>query len=319
MIKDSENFFLSTAGLLHSYKVTGFQVNLGRLCNLNCNHCHLSASPQSAEVMPWAVMEIISRVIDKNGITRIDITGGAPELNPDLRKFIDRIFRPERIIYLRTNLVALLEPQQKNLANYFSKKSVNLVASLPCYDEVNVQAQRGNKVYEASIAALKMLNLLGYGTANGPTLDLVYNPGGPFLPGKQEDLEKLYRRELKQRYGIFFNKLLALANMPIGRFKNLLCQNGQLEDYLNLLQCAYNKETLSGLMCRNQVSIGWDGTIYDCDFNLALNYPSKVEKAHIASFELHSFNNRLIVTGNHCFGCTAGAGSSCSGALEASE
>ncbi len=319
MIKDSKNNFLATAGLLRSYPVTAFQANLGRRCNLNCNHCHLSASPQSTEVMTWEVMENIVRVIDSSGITRIDITGGAPEFNPNLRRFIDSLSETGIIIQLRTNLVALLEPQQKSLAEYFSKKRVNLVASLPCYDEANVHAQRGDNVFECSIAALKLLNRLGYGTAKGPKLDLVYNPGGPFLPGKQGELEINYRHELRKRYGIVFNNLLTLTNMPIGRFKSMLSQSRQLADYLGLLQCAYRRENLSGLMCRSQVSIGWNGTLYDCDFNLALNSPSKVEKAHIAFFNRHSFDNRLIVTGNHCFGCTAGAGSSCSGALEASE
>ena len=309
--------FKKQTGLLYSYRIATLQVNLGRLCNLNCNHCHHTASQDSTEVMPWSVMEEIINAVDNTAINTIDITGGAPELNPNLKRFIDGLHRPGLNIMLRTNLVVLEEPGQAGLAEYLKEKNVKLVASLPCYMEKNVNDQRGDDIFPISIAAIEKLNSLGYGTTNGPELDLVYNPGGPFLPGQQEELEAIYRRELKLQPGITFNKLLTITNMPIGRFKENLAKNGQLSKYLNLLQGAYNQATLPNLMCRSQILVGWDGVIYDCDFNLALGYPVDVEKAHITCFDESKLTGRTIVTGNHCFGCTAGAGSSCSGSLEA--
>ncbi len=318
MVKRTTNHFKTMAGSLGSYPVTTLQANLGRLCNLSCNHCHLAASPQSEDIMPWAVMQDIIRVMGQGDITTIDITGGAPELNPDLKRFIDGLYGSGVRIQLRTNLVALLEPPQKGLAEFLRNKEVTLVASLPCYQEANVRAQRGDEVFNRSISALKLLNRLGYGAEKGLELDLVYNPGGPFLPGPQEDLEILYRRELQLRYGLVFNRLLVLTNMPLGRFKNMLSRDGMLTDYFELLRCAYNKDNLSRLMCRNQISVGWDGTLYDCDFNLALGQPVEGEITRIADFDRHYLGSRLIVTGEHCFGCTAGAGSSCRGSLKAS-
>jgi len=315
MIEGSNNIFQSLTGRLQSYPVVSLQANLGLMCNLHCNHCHLAANPQAEEVMPWGVMQEIIRAVDNGGITGVDITGGAPELNPGLRRFINRLYRPGLEIKLRTNLVALIEPGQKGLAEFLWDKNVNLAASLPCYQEVNVRAQRGNGVFEKSIAALKMLNNLGYGKAKGPKLDLVYNPGGAFLPGRQEELETLYRRELQLRYGIGFTGLLVITNMPIGRFRSMLSQNGQLNEYLELLHCSFNQGVVGDLMCRSQVSVGWDGTLYDCDFNFALGYPVSAERAHITHFNREIFSQRFIATGDHCLGCTAGAGSSCRGAL----
>ncbi|MGM0653674.1 MAG: arsenosugar biosynthesis radical SAM (seleno)protein ArsS, partial [Bacillota bacterium] len=265
----------------------------------------------------WNVMEEIIKVVNRTVISTVDITGGAPELNPYLKRFIDELHNPGLVIILRTNLVALGEPAQAGLAEFLKEKNVKLAASLPCHMEENVTDQRGDETFTRSIVALKKLNNLGYGTEEGPELDLVYNPGGPFLPGKQGELESAYRKELKQQHGITFNRLLVLTNMPLGRFKNLLFKKNQLNEYLALLQNAYNQSTLSGLMCRSQISVGWDGVLYDCDFNLALGSPAGVEKAHITCFDEEKLIGRTIVTGNHCFGCTAGAGSSCSGSLEA--
>ena len=315
MTEDGKSIFQSLAGPLRSYPVTSLQVNLGLLCNLNCNHCHLAASPQAEEIMPWAVMQQVIRAVDNGGITLVDITGGAPELNPNLRNFIRRLKRPGLDIKLRTNLVALVEPGQEGLAEFLRDNNVGLVASLPCYEELNVRAQRGNGVFEKSIGALKMLNGLGYGREGEIKLDLVYNPGGAFLPGGQEELETTYRRELQLRYGICFNRLLVITNMPIGRFRNMLSKNGQLKGYLDLLHCSFNRGVLCDLMCRSQVSVGWNGTLYDCDFNLALGYPVSVEKTHIAHFNREAFSQRFITAGDHCLGCTAGAGSSCRGSL----
>jgi len=318
MTKHRFNDFKLITGNLHSNNLNSLQVNLGRLCNLCCNHCHLAASPYSTEVMPWTVMEEIIRVVNKENISTVDITGGAPELNPNLKKFLDGLIPSGVKIQLRTNLVAMLEPQQEGLPEYFSEKMITLVASLPCYLESNVRAQRGNEVFKKSIDVLKLLNTLGYGTVKNLELDLVYNPGGPFLPGLQEELEVIYRRELQLRYGIVFNKLFVLTNMPVGRFKVMLCQNGIFNEYLALLKNAYNRETLNQLMCRSQISVGWDGTLYDCDFNLALGQPIDIEASNITFFNLQNLINRKIVTGEHCFGCTAGSGSSCNGSLKAS-
>ncbi len=319
MNKKEKQTFSDRAGPIKSFPVTILQANLGRICNLSCNHCHHAASPEAKEMMPREVMEEIIKVVEKADITTVDITGGAPELHPDLCPFINRLCRPGLNIILRTNLVALMEPEQAGLAAYLKEKKIELVASLPCYMEENVTAQRGDLAYNKSIAALKKLNSLGYGQDNGLELDLVYNPGGPFLPGRQEELEAIYRRELQLEHGITFNRLLTLTNMPIGRFKDILFKKGQLNQYFELLRDSYNQATLSGLMCRSQISVGWDGTIYDCDFNLALDAPVDVEKAHIACFDLNSLKNRTIVAGEHCYGCTAGAGSSCNGTLEAGE
>ena len=317
MIKQEENSFENLAGSLSSYRITTLQANLGRLCNLSCNHCHLEASQDSTEVMPWNVMDEIIKVVDRTAISTVDITGGAPELSPYLKRFIYELHSPGLDIILRSNLVALEEPAQEGLAEFFKEKNVKLAASLPCYMEENVTDQQGDETFTKSIATLKKLNSLGYGKEEGPELNLVYNPGGPYLPGQQEELEAIYRKELKQQHGITFNRLLVLTNMPIGRFNKNLVKSGQLNEYLELLQSAYNHSNLSDLMCRNQISVGWDGVIYDCDFNLALGYPVDVKKAHITCFDEAKLIGRTITTGNHCFGCTAGAGSSCSGSLEA--
>ncbi len=319
MDKRENQSFVDRAGPIKSFPATTLQANLGRICNLKCNHCHHGASPGAKETMPWEVMEEIIKVAQKAEITTVDITGGAPELHPQLYPFIDRLNKRGHDIILRTNLVALMESGQAGLAEYLKEKNVKFIASLPCYMEENVTAQRGDKTFNKSIAALKKLNRLGYGKENGPGLDLVYNPAGPFIPGCQEELEATYRQELQLEHGITFNRLLTLTNMPIGRFKDILFDNGQLNQYLQLLRDSFNPANLPGLMCRSQITVDWDGIIYDCDFNLALDLPADVEKTHITCFDFNSFNNRTIVAGEHCFGCTAGAGSSCSGALETGE
>lgn len=311
-----KNDFERLTGSLECLSIGKFQVNLGRLCNLSCNHCHMAASPESLEIMPWHIMQTIARVAKENKIKSIDITGGAPELNPNLKNFINSLSSPGYNIQLRTNLVALMEPEQNGLAVFLRDKNINLVASLPCYQEENVIAQRGSKVFQKSMMALKLLNDLGYGINDNLKLDLVYNPGGPFLPPKQEELETLYRRELQLHYGISFNNLLSITNMPVGRFKAYLKENSQLTEYMNLLKSAYNINNLSGIMCRNQLSIGWDGALYDCDFNLALGIKIKTALKNITKFNWEKIKHRIIATGEHCFGCTAGAGSSCDGVME---
>lgn len=311
-----KNAFERLAGSLQCLSLDKIQVNLGRLCNLSCNHCHLAASPGSPEVMPRGIMREVARVVKEQDIRNIDITGGAPELNPNLKNFINSLSDPGCNIQLRTNLVALMEPEQDGLAVFLRDKKINLVASLPCYQEENVAAQRGSKAFQKSIAALKMLNTLGYGRNDNLKLELVYNPGGPFLPPKQEELETLYRRELQLRYDISFNNLLVITNMPVGRYETALKKNNHLTDYMNLLKSAFNKHNLNSIMCKKQVSVGWDGTLYDCDFNLALGIKVKTAENNITKFDRENIRHRMIATGEHCFGCTAGSGSSCGGVLE---
>jgi len=292
------------------------QVNLGLRCNQSCAHCHVGAGPGRSEVMEWPVMEEVLRV---TGIVRpslVDITGGAPELNPNLRRFIEALRSASYPVQVRTNLTALLEAGQEAMPEFFKANGVQVLGSMPCYLRENVCAQRGEGTYDRSVQAIRNLNALGYGVDPDLPLGLVYNPGGPFLPPGQADLEVEYRRELGKRFGIRFTNLITIANMPIGRFRDALQRSGELGAYVNLLRDSFNPETLDSLMCRHQVSISWNGTLFDCDFNLALGLsvdhgaPDRVEE-----FDAAGHAARRVVTGEHCFGCTAGAGSSCGGAL----
>jgi radical SAM/Cys-rich protein len=246
----------------------------------------------------------------------VDITGGAPELNPHLQRFIQSLTEEGCRVQVRTNLTTMAGENGPELIGFFRKHGVRLVGSLPCYLEGNVNAQRGKDAYSRSIEAIRQLNLAGYGVEGGLQLNLVYNPGDAFLPGDQEQLEADYKRELKERFDISFTRLLTIVNMPIGRFRDVLDEKGRFDHYMNLLNDSFNMDTVPGLMCRNQVSIRWDGTLYDCDFNLALDLVmNHGAPDHIDKWNLEAVAERRIVTGNHCFGCTAGAGSSCGGAI----
>ncbi len=301
---------------LRAAEIRTLQVNLGRACNLACNHCHLECSPSRSEHMSGAVMEDLLSLIGRDLFPLIDVTGGSPELHPRLRYFLEVLCSRQQAVQVRTNLTALLEPSTRDLIGLFRSCGVSLVGSLPCFLEENVDAQRGNGVHARSIAALRLLNQAGYGREEGLTLNLVYNPGSSFLPPRQSALEETYREELTKRYGISFNHLLVLTNMPLGRFRQQLVEAGRLEDYLAVLRGAFNPATLPGLMCRHQLSIDWDGTVYDCDFNLALGLPVNHNAPNrISAFDKGKLAGRNIVTGDHCFGCTAGGGSSCAGAL----
>jgi radical SAM/Cys-rich protein len=301
---------------LRSLKIETLQVNLGLRCNQQCKHCHLEASVHRTEMMEWPTMQSVLRAARSSGCQRVDLTGGAPELNLHFRKFVTALRQEDHQVQVRTNLTVLLEPGLEGMAEFLRDHQVQLVASLPCYLEENVQAQRGIGVYEKSIAAIKRLNALGYGSECGLALNLVYNPGGPFLPPPQKVLEEDYRRELGARFGISFSRLLTITNMPLGRFRAELNRQNQEQDYLRLLRKSFNPQTVGGLMCRQQISVGWDGTLYDCDFNLALGLPvNHGAPNHIRSFSPADLRMRRIVTGEHCFGCTAGSGSSCGGAL----
>jgi radical SAM/Cys-rich protein len=301
---------------LYSLKIETLQVNLGLRCNQQCNHCHLEASPHRREMMRWPTMKLVLEAAKRMHCKLIDLTGGAPELNPHFRRFVKALCQKGRQVQVRTNLTVLLEPEMEELPQFFRDHRVQLVASMPCYLEENVCAQRGKGVYEKSIESIKRLNALGYGCNLELPLNLVYNPGGAFLPPPQSALEGDYRRELGQRFGITFTRLLTIANMPLGRFRTELVRKKEEEDYLRLLRTSFNPQTITGLMCRHQISVGWDGTLYDCDFNLALGLSvNHGAPDHIQSFRIEDVWNRRIVTGEHCFACTAGSGSSCGGTL----
>jgi radical SAM/Cys-rich protein len=301
---------------LHSLKIETLQANLGFRCNQQCTHCHLEASPRRTEMMDWPTMQLIMKAVRSTGSHLVDLTGGAPELNPHFRRFVTTLRQEGYPVQVRTNLTVLLEPGMEDLPQFFRKEQVQLVASLPCYLEENVQAQRGRAAYGKSIAAIQRLNALGYGLDSGLILNLMYNPGGPSLPPQQSVLEEDYRRELAERFGITFHHLLTITNMPLGRFLKELKRQKQERIYLQLLKNSFNPSTVESLMCRHQISVGWDGTLYDCDFNLALGYPvNHGAPAHVQRFQPATHDLRRIVTGEHCFGCTAGSGSSCGGAL----
>ena len=303
-------------GGLRCQEIEILQVNLGLRCNQQCTHCHLDASPRRTEMMEWPVMELVLEAARRVHPRLVDLTGGAPELSPQFRRFVTALRQGGHAVQVRTNLTVLLEPGMSDLPEFFRQQQIRLVASLPCYLEENVCAQRGEGVYEKSIAAIQRLNALGYGSADALPLNLVYNPGGPFLPPSQTNLEGDYRRELGRRFGIQFTHLLTITNMVLGRFERKLDRENQRQGYLQQLRDSFNPETVGGLMCRHQISVGWDGTLYDCDFNLALGLPvNHGAPDHIRSFSPEDLGTRRIVTGEHCFGCTAGSGSSCGGAL----
>jgi radical SAM/Cys-rich protein len=299
------------------------QVNVGKLCNLTCTHCHVNAGPKRKEIM---TRHTIDRIIDwlaKANIPIVDLTGGAPEMIPDFRYFITQIgaLQPPRHIIDRCNLTILLEPGYQDLSEFLANNKIEIIASMPCYSAENVNAQRGEGVFDGSIAALQLLNSLGYGIDPHLPLHLVYNPVGAFLPPSQEELEDDYKRELKKHFGIKFNKLYALSNLPIGRFASYLRHKRKLEEYMELLVHAFNPATVSGLMCRSTISVGWRGEVYDCDFNqqLGMQWRSEGESKPLFLWDINpeSLEDREIMTGRHCFGCTAGAGSSCGGAIDA--
>lgn len=292
------------------------QVNVGFRCNQQCRHCHLECGPYRKEVMEWPVMERIVRIARQSNYQVVDITGGAPEINPNFRKFVEALRAQDNSVQVRSNLTIMTENGYGDLSKFFKEYRVAIVGSLPCYLEENVKAQRGEGVYQKSIESIRRLNELGYGIDPELTLSLVYNPGGAFLPSDQETLELAYKKELGERFGVTFTKLFTITNMPLGRFGRELRERHEEEEYLVLLKESFNPQTIDGLMCRHQISIGWDGTLYDCDFNLALGMTVN----HGAPDQIEDFNpsrlsSRRIMTGDHCFGCTAGCGSSCRGAL----
>ncbi|ORJ54971.1 arsenosugar biosynthesis radical SAM (seleno)protein ArsS [Geothermobacter hydrogeniphilus] len=294
------------------------QVNVGLRCNLSCRHCHVEGSPRRTEVMSAQTMQSVRRLADAFPGSQVDITGGAPELNPGLKPFIAGLRKSGHPVQVRTNLTVLFEEGQQQTPDFFRDQQVQLVASLPCYLDSNVDAQRGSGVYRRSIEALRLLNSLGYGRDPQLPLNLVFNPGGPSLPPGQEGLENDYRDYLRQEHGVEFTRLLTITNMPIGRFLEDLRRREQEENYRALLEDSFNPMTVDGLMCRHQICVAWDGTLADCDFNIVLGLGLQDGlPQHIDDLDPGCLDGRTIATGSHCFGCTAGCGSSCGGALVA--
>jgi radical SAM/Cys-rich protein len=293
------------------------QVNVGKVCNQTCRHCHVDAGPDRQEVMSRATMQMCLDALESANIPILDITGGAPEMNPLFRWFVSEARRLGRQVIDRCNLTILLTPGHRDLPLFLAEREVEVVASLPCYLAENTDAQRGEGVFARSIAALRRLNDVGYGQAgSGRVLTLVFNPRGPSLPPAQAPLEAAYRRELRERYGIVFNRLYTITNMPISRFLDDLLTNKQFEQYMHKLIEAYNPAAAAGVMCRTTLSVGWDGRLFDCDFNQMLDLGVDGDlPQHVRDFDEARLARRRIVTGQHCYGCTAGCGSGCQGAV----
>lgn len=294
------------------------QINLGKMCNQVCKHCHVDAGPDRKEIMTRQTMQHCLDVIKENSFATIDMTGGAPELNPNFRWFVEEIRKidQEVRIIVRCNLTIIVaNPSYHDLPEFYAQNKIEVASSLPYFTALRTDSQRGEGVFEKSIRALKMLNDVGYGKeGSGLILDLVYNPSGAFLPGSQASLEIEFKKKLKESYNIEFNKLFTITNLPINRFLDYLLASGNYDDYMDKLISYYNPIAAEGVMCRNTISVGWDGLLYDCDFNQMLEL--KVEEAgqHISKWNTRKLTNRTIQINQHCFGCTAGAGSSCGGA-----
>jgi radical SAM/Cys-rich protein len=308
---------LAGAGLfpLRATGITVFQLNVGKLCNQTCRHCHVDAGPDRRETMSRETAELCLHALARTDIPTLDITGGAPELNPNFRRLVEEARQLGRHVMDRCNLSILLVPSQADLAEFLARHRVEIVASLPSFQASQTDAQRGEGIFEKSIEALRMLNRLGYGKDDsGLALNLVHNPVGAFLPPKQEAVEAQFKRELQRRHGIVFNRLYTITNMPISRFLEFLVESGNYEGYMERLANAFNPAAATGVMCRHTLSVGWDGTLYDCDFNQMLELPvNHGVPRHIRDFDLSALRSREIMTANHCYGCTAGSGSSCSG------
>ncbi|MFL6353026.1 MAG: arsenosugar biosynthesis radical SAM (seleno)protein ArsS [Bryobacteraceae bacterium] len=302
--------------VLTKAQITTVQVNVGKICNQACQHCHVEAGPKRTESMSSETAERVLFLLKSSShVNTVDITGGAPELNPNFRRLVVESRAQGLHVIDRCNLTILLEPGFEDLPMFLAQYRVELTASLPCYTRENVDAQRGQGVFEKSIQALQLVNRLGYGINPDLALNLVYNPLGASLPPPQDALESDYKRHLRENFGIQFNRLFTITNMPIRRFADLLMRTGQHETYMNLLFNRFNASTVPHLMCRPLVSVGWDGQLYDCDFNQMLDMPvlNQATVWDIESFDAIGF--QTIATAHHCFGCTAGAGSSCGGAL----
>jgi len=310
------------------------QLNLGYLCNLSCTHCHVNAGPTRQELMTRETIDLVLKYIKKHEVKVLDLTGGAPEMNPEFRYLVEQARAMDVHVMDRCNLTILQEPGFEYLAEFLSVQEVEIVASLPCYTQDNVDKQRGKGVFDGSIQALQTLNRLGYGKGHeNRKLSLVYNPGGPFLPPPQVQLEADYKRELAEHFDIQFDHLFTITNMPISRFGSVLVSKGEFDNYMDLLKSSFAEENLKSVMCRTIMSVDWEGFVYDCDFNQMLMVPMKLigenqqnenmiasdasaKKLHLSKLLDTQLNGAGIAVADHCYGCTAGQGSSCSGALE---
>lgn len=306
---------------LYPLKPTGveiFQVNIGKMCNQVCKHCHVDAGPDRNEIMTVDTMQQCLDALKNNPLLRtVDLTGGAPEMNPNFRWFVEEIKKLDRHVIVRCNLTIILANKKyHDLPQFYKQHNIEVASSLPFYTQDRTDRQRGNGVFDASIKALQMLNAVGYGKGGtGLILNLVYNPAGAFLPPQQHSLEKEYKEALMARYGIEFNSLFAITNLPISRYLDYLLQSGNYETYMEKLVNSYNPVAAANVMCRNTISIGWDGYLYDCDFNQMLEMKVEGTSKHISQFDTNILNGRNIIVNQHCFGCTAGSGSSCGGAV----
>lgn len=293
-----------------------FQINMGKMCNQVCKHCHVDAGPDRKEIMTRETLEMCLDILSKYPIPTVDLTGGAPEMNPNFRWFVEECSTLGKKIMVRCNLTILLANKKyHDLPLFFKTHKVEVVSSLPYFQAARTDNQRGEGVFEKSIRALQMLNEVGYGMPNSDLiLNLVYNPSGAFLPGSQQTLEQQFKQNLLKQFGIHFHQLFAITNMPISRFLDYLLVSGNYTDYMEKLVNAFNPVAAAGVMCRNTLSVGWDGTLYDCDFNQMLDLTvSPPSTRHLATFDMESLQQRSIVINQHCYGCTAGAGSSCGG------
>ncbi|HMQ50040.1 MAG TPA: arsenosugar biosynthesis radical SAM protein ArsS [Saprospiraceae bacterium] len=304
---------------LRPHSIEIFQINIGKLCNQSCAHCHVDAGPdKKRENMDRETLEMCLDIVNRYNIPTVDITGGAPELNPHFKWFVEECRKLGKKVMDRCNLTIIMSnPKYHSLPEWFAEHQVHIVSSLPYFSKVRTDAQRGSGVFEDSIEALQRLNAVGYGKADmGLQIDLVYNPSGAFLPGSQAALEREFKDQLARRYGIAFNNLYAITNMPISRFLEYLLESGNYEDYMSQLVNAFNPAAVAQVMCRNTISVSWDGYLYDCDFNQMLDLKVATrESNHIRDFDFDRLLNRDIVLNQHCYGCTAGAGSSCGGEI----
>lgn len=293
-----------------------FQINIGKLCNQTCAHCHVDAGPdKKRENMDRATLETCLDIIITHNIPKVDITGGAPEMNPHFRWFVEECTKAGKQVMVRCNLTIIMANKKyHDLPDFFKTNKVHVISSLPYFSKSRTDSQRGDGVFQDSIAALQKLNSVGYGMeGTGLIMDLVHNPSGAFLPGDQNELEAEFKRQLRNRFNIEFNELYVITNLPVSRFLDYLIETGNYVDYMGELSSAFNPDTISGLMCRNTLSVSWEGYIHDCDFNQMLDLKSAVDKPHIDDFDMTALMGRKIITNQHCYGCTAGAGSSCGG------
>ncbi|NBC67238.1 MAG: radical SAM/Cys-rich domain protein [Bacteroidetes bacterium] len=304
---------------LFPLKPTGieiFQINVGYMCNMTCKHCHVDAGPDREEIMTKETLEYCLEALKNTDIETVDLTGGAPEMNPHFRWFVDEVSKLGKHIIVRSNLTILDTRKFEDLPQFMADRGVEITCSLPFYNKRRTDAQRGEGTYDKSMKVLKILNEIGYGKEDrGLELNLVYNPVGAFLPGDQESLKQQYKDRLWKDHGIEFNDLFTITNLPISRYLNFLVTSGNLDEYMEKLVTSFNPAAAEGVMCRNTISIGWDGTLYDCDFNQMLKMETEDgSPQHIKEWDLKALNDREIITNQHCYGCTAGAGSSCGGA-----